>query len=151
MFLCFVCQTLQGSRDFELPLQSVNSTHTVSLIKHHVTESFVGAVVCILCTSTINAVFLLFPHIISCLGFDSNRTMVKYIYITELSHNRQAFKARFIHPLGLCCVETEGWRGMLCSCVGIFLTRVLTDLKQRIPERADLRVHGWEWYNFSSW
>lgn len=40
-----VCQTLR-SCDFELPLKCVNSTHCrfciVFLIKHHVTESFVG-------------------------------------------------------------------------------------------------------------
>lgn len=60
------------------------------------------------------------------------------INITKPSHNIWVLEARFIHPLGLCRVETEGWRGKLCSCVGVFLTQVLTDLKQRIPERAEL-------------
>lgn len=110
----------------------------VSLIKHRVIESFVGAVNCIFCTRPINAVFLLFPHIISCFWHRLVQNNGTKKCITKPSHNRRVLEARFIHPLGLFHVETEGWRGKLCSSVGAFLTQVLMDLKPWIPERAGL-------------
>lgn len=90
----------------------------VPLIKRTVTESFVGAVNCILCTRPINAVFLLFPHIISCFWHRLDQNNGTKNNITKPSYNRRALEARFIHPLGLCRVETEGWREALFLCRG---------------------------------